>query len=326
MRKLCLLMLLFVSVCAFAQNKLDQDSVAAQDNFIFMGEGYSSQEEFGLTRRCKTHNLEAFELAAVEQSLNEWRSNGGSDMMDFYGYASAKPGGGGGGGGNTGCGTFDPPSIDIPVAFHVIHDGNNGLLSTSDANRQISVLNGAFNGTGFSFYLASIDFTDNSNWYYNMSPNGSAERQAKSSLSVDSNTHLNVYTASLSGGLLGWATFPSSSGSSDDGVVILDESLPGGSAAPYNKGDTGTHEVGHWLGLYHTFQGGCSGNGDYVADTPPEASPAYGCPRNRDSCAGDGSDDIKNFMDYTDDGCMNHFTDCQTVRMHEQVAASRSQL
>jgi Pregnancy-associated plasma protein-A len=208
----------------------------------------------------------------------------------------------------------------INVYFHVINRGTgiaNGDVPLSQIQSQIDVLNQAYAFTGWSFNLVSVDRTTNSSWY-TMGYGSAAEAQAKSALRQGTADDLNIYSANLGGGLLGWATFPSSYNSDplDDGVVVLYSSLPGGSAAPYNLGDTATHEVGHWMGLYHTFQGGCNNSGDQVADTPAERSAAYGCPTGRDSCRNRaGLDPITNFMDYTDDACMNRFSAGQDTRM-----------
>lgn len=230
------------------------------------------------------------------------------------GSGKGKPPGGGGG------------PFTVNVYFHVITSSTGaGDLSAGAITAQMNVLNAAFAGKP-SFNLVATDRTANNTWY--TTTGGSSEAAMKSALRLGSADDLNIYSNNMGGGLLGWATFPSSYASSPslDGVVILYSSVPGGSAAPYDQGDTGTHEVGHWLGLYHTFQGGCAGNGDFVSDTPAERSPAYGCPTGRDSCVGTkypGLDPIQNFMDYTDDSCMDRFSSNQGQRIWDQWAAYR---
>jgi len=222
--------------------------------------------------------------------------------------------------------------VTIPVAFHVLRKDTTvagGNVPRSWITDQISVLNASYGGrtgganTSFQFSLQSIDRTTNSGWFRLSS---GKERKMKEALKVGGPETLNIYSANLGNSLLGWAYFAQDAAAVGvlDGVVIHYYSLPGGPwGADYSAGDTATHEVGHWLNLYHTFQGGCTG-GDQIADTPAEASPAYECPVGRDTCTATGLDPITNFMDYTFDSCMFQFTPDQAVRMQQAWAAYRA--
>lgn len=205
----------------------------------------------------------------------------------------------------------------IAVYVHILRpNGGGGNVTAQQINAQIAVLNSAFAPTGWQFQLAGTNTTVNPSWYA-MTPGSSAEAQCKAALHQGGASALNLYTANPDGGLNGWATFPSDyqSNPTGDGVVVRFSTLPGGNA-DNNLGDTATHEVGHWMGLYHTFQGGCAGPGDYISDTPAEATPALTCAESRNTCTGvAGNDPVHNFMDYTDDACLTQFSAGQDARM-----------
>ncbi len=215
-------------------------------------------------------------------------------------------------------------SVTVPVYFHVVNKGKgieNGDVPVTMLRAQVDVLNSSYAGatgganTPYRFVFAGVDRTTNLAWF-GAGPGTKAEREMKTALHVGNAAVLNFYTNNAGGVLLGWATFPWEYARDPlaDGVVCLYSSLPGGSEVPYNEGDTGTHEVGHWLGLLHTFQDACSSQNDGVADTPAERAPAFRCPTGRDTCPTAGVDPIENFMDYTDDPCMYAFTPGQSAR------------
>jgi hypothetical protein len=274
--------------------------------FVINGHEWANKQAFiDKGGRCSTRHINEEEAAEVDA------------MLDSRGKGNAR---------NADSSNFAVGAID--VYFHVIRKDTTiagGNVSDSMIASQMNVLNAAFASKGLSFTLVQTTRTTNPTWF-TMSPGSAAEEQAKNALRQGGARTLNIYSAGPGGGYLGWATFPwyYAADPKDDGVVILHSSLPGGSAAPYNLGDTATHEVGHWVGLYHTFQGGCNGNGDLVSDTPSERSPAYGCPTGRDSCKNkSGLDPITNFMDYTDDACMFQFSTGQGTRLNAAMSTYR---
>ena len=228
--------------------------------------------------------------------------------------------------------------ITVPVHFHVVtrSDGLGDVSALIPA--QMQVLDAAYASAGFQFQLVSQEVVANDDWFFSAA--GSAEEQdMKASLRQGGADDLNIYTT-LGDIYLGWATFPKwyQAFGFYDGVVLYYATLPGtGFEFPYDpelepdglivydEGDTGTHEVGHWLGLYHTFQNGCSASGDLVQDTPPQRTPTRGCPEGKDTCTTDpGLDPIHNFMDYSDDPCYTEFTGGQSSRMTEQFLHFRT--
>jgi hypothetical protein len=298
--------LLVVPSAFGAPESVVQEVSGEQDDgtFVFDGAVYMNQQDFiDSGSRCVTEEESWDIILAVDTELERFRSR-----QRETGGELDRPGG----------------SVTVQVWWHVLRTGvgNATDLTQAKIDASITVLNNAYSGatggfnTPFRFVLAGVTRTTNSTWH-NMCPGSSAETQAKNALHVGNAATLNIYSGGACG-YLGWATFPwqYASAPSKDGVVVHYGSVPGGSAAPYNQGDTATHEVGHWLGLYHTFQGGCNGQGDYVSDTPAEKSAAFGCPTGRDSCRNKpGLDPITNFMDYTDDSCMFLFSSGQSARM-----------
>jgi hypothetical protein len=223
-----------------------------------------------------------------------------------------------------------------PVAFdvywHVVYANQTtqgGYVSDKQIADQMEVMNADYKSANISFTFKNTTRIENADWFINAAPGMPQERVMKQQFHKGDSTALNIFTAQFNDTTptLGYASLPSSYQSDpvSDGVIVRHSVLPGGSTVNYNHGRTTVHEIGHWLGLYHTFEGGCEGVGDNIADTAPESSGADGCPAGRKSCSNSPLlDPIHNFMDYSWDMCMTHFTPGQAVRMHEVIWAFRT--
>jgi hypothetical protein len=224
-------------------------------------------------------------------------------------------------------------TIEIPVVFNVLYRTAAQNVSQAQLQSQIDVLNEDFaaanadynltstynsvksGNIGVTFVLDAVNRrqTTKSSWSTNNAMKKSAQGIAPTSPTIK----LNIWVCNMGGGILGYAQFPGGS-SATDGVVLDDNATgrTGTAAAPFNKGRTATHEVGHWLNLRHIWGDATCGN-DQVGDTPTHNTANYGCPAagHLSTCSGTPVEMTMNYMDYTDDACMYMFSLGQKSRM-----------
>lgn len=224
-------------------------------------------------------------------------------------------------------------TIEIPVVFNVLYRTAAQNVSLAQLQSQIDVLNEDFSATNADYNLTStynsvksgnigVRFvldavnrrsTTKTSW----STNDAMKKSGQGIAPTSPTTKLNIWVCNMGGGILGYAQFPGGP-SSTDGVVLDDNATgrTGTAAAPFNKGRTATHEVGHWLNLRHIWGDATCGN-DLVGDTPTHNTANYGCPPagHLSTCAGTPVEMTMNYMDYTDDACMYMFSLGQRTRM-----------
>ena len=231
-------------------------------------------------------------------------------------------------------------TMQIPVVVNVLYKTAAQNISDAQIQSQIDVLNEDFSATntdynntpsifqglrsgncGITFSLVNVvrKSTNKTSWGTNDAMKKST--QGGINPTSPSNT-LNLWCCNLSNGILGYAQFPGGS-LSTDGVVIDDNAFgrTGTVSAPYHKGRTATHEVGHWLNLRHIWGDATCGS-DQVSDTPLHNTANYGCPTypHASTCSGTPVEMTMNYMDYTDDACMYMFSAGQKVRMQATYA------
>ncbi|HIE74234.1 MAG TPA: zinc metalloprotease [Flavobacteriales bacterium] len=252
--------------------------------------------------------------------------------------------------------------ITIPVVVHIVYASPQQNITDAQVQSQIDVLNKDYRRTNIDVIMTpsvwqsiaadcEIEFCLTSTDPNGNNTNGITRTQtSQSSFSMQgdpvkdassggkdawpNDDYLNIWVCNLGSSLLGYATPPFGNIGSDDGVVIGYNyfGTQGTVQSPYNKGRTTTHEVGHWLNLEHLWGSGWGSCGnDNVNDTPTQEEENYGCqafPHNANSCntTNSNGDMFMNYMDYSNDGCMNMFTQGQKTRMIAAINQSRQNL
>jgi hypothetical protein len=308
--------------------------------------GNGNGNAYGLLRNCASMDvLErqlqqnpglARKLELIEEQTRKITSTNN-------GNGGGKPGSGGGDGGGT---TPTYSTVTIPVIVHVIWDAAKPRqkLSKAQIESQITVLNKDFRATNsevgtepaeftgvladaqLNFTLHSVTYKESTRAEWGTRDDMKYESKGGVNV-VDPSTFLNIWVCNIGGGILGYAQFPGGN-SATDGIVVGPNFFGSSDfsddtfylSAPFDKGRTTTHEIGHWLNLRHIWGDGRCNQDDYVADTPASDRSNYGCPA-YPTVRCKSNDMTMNYMDYTDDPCMYMFTQGQKARMHALFAS-----